>query len=756
MRKLAWFAAPFCGGVFLAQLLLPKLLWHWAALASLLLFGGALFLRTGWKRQARLALAGLTIAFAWCAAYRLAFYAPAEAMAGTEGTYTAVVLDYPVENAFGVRLPVSLETGGAPVTALLYLNREAENLEPGDRLTGSGRFYSAAQVRGRDVTWYTAKGIFLRIYGAEDWTAEPGAASGPEVWYARLARRLEAVVEQVMDPEQAGFVSALLTGNRAGLTDEFTTSLSRTGLSHVVAVSGMHMTFLVGLLTLPTRSRRRLSLWCIPALILFAGAAGFTPSITRAVIMQIIVLLAPALNRENDPPTTLSLALLLLLAWNPYAAASIGLQLSFASVAGIFVVSRQVHDRLAQAVCRRTGRERPGSLAELLISSFSTTLGAMAFTIPLTAHYFETVSIIAPLANLLVLWAVSILFGLGMLMALLGCFWLPLAQLLAVPASALAVYVEEMAGWLSSLTFAAFSTRSAHLSAWVLTLFAAVLALCASRLLRRFWAAPAAVLALGFCMALFFARQEACAGVFSVTALDVGQGQCVLAYTREGAAVIDCGGSSLDDPGDLLADRLLDLGRSRLDLLVLTHFHADHANGVEALFRRISVSRLALPDVDEESEARKTILEAAEAQGTEILWITEDRTEEAGGMTLRLYAPLGAGAGNEEGLSVLCSVGENDLLVTGDMTEEIERRLVKYGALPQVEVLLAGHHGSKYATGEALLEAVRPEVVFISVGYNSYGHPTQEVLDRASAAGADIYRTDLQGDLTIQFSSPFS
>lgn len=756
MRKLAWFAAPFCCGVFLAQLLLPEALWPWVSLCALLLFGGSLFLRTGWKRQARLALAGLTIAFAWCAVYRLAFYAPAEAMVGTEGPYTATVLDYPTESAFGVRLPVSLEMDRTPVTALLYLNQEAEALEPGDRVTGLGKFYSAVQVRGKDVTWYTAKGIFLRIYGAEDWSVEPNAVTGPDVWYARLARRLETVVGQVMDPEQAGFVTALLTGNRAGLTDEFTTSLSRTGLSHVVAVSGMHMTFLVGLLTLPTGRRRRLSLWCVPVLILFAGAAGFTPSITRAVIMQIVILLAPALNREDDPPTTLSFALLLLLAWNPCAAASIGLQLSFASVAGIFVVSRRTHDWLAQRVCRRTGKERPGTGWELLISSFSTTLGAMAFTTPLVAHYFETVSIIAPLANLLILWAVSILFGLGMFMALLGCLWLPLAQLLAVPASALAVYVEEMANWLSRLSFAAFSTRSAHLSAWVLALFVAVLALCVSRLVRRYWAVPAAALALGFCMALFFARQEAYAGVFNVTALDVGQGQCVLAYTKEGAAAIDCGGSSLDDPGELLADRLLDLGKGELDLLVLTHFHTDHANGVEALFRRISVRRLALPDVDEESGLRETVLKAAAEQGTEILWIRDDETVEAGGMTLRLYAPLGAGERNEEGLSVLCSVGENDLLVTGDMTEEIERRLVKYGDLPQVEVLMAGHHGSKYATGEALLEAVRPENVFISVGYNSYGHPTEEVLDRASAAGADIYRTDLQGDITIQFASYFS
>lgn len=751
MRKLAWLTGPFCAGVFLAQYLLPESVWLWAALWALLLFGGAWLLRTGWRKQARLALAGLALAFGWCALFHAAVYAPAEAQVGTEGGYTAVVLDYPVDTGYGVRLPVRLEGEGRPVTALLYLDWEAADLEPGDRVSGEGSFHSASWSRGEEVTWYTAKGIFLRVYGEAEWTAERGAVRTLDTLYARLARRLENVVSGVLEPEQAGFVSALLTGNRAELTDEFTTSLSRTGLSHVVAVSGMHMTFLVGLLTLPTRNRRRLSLWCIPALILFAGAAGFTPSITRAVVMQIILLLAPALGRENDPPTTLSVALFVILAANPYSAHSMGLQLSFTSVAGIFLISQPLYQWAEETIGRRTGKKRLSGLWAAVVTSGATTLGAMTFTTPLVAYYFETVSIVAPLANLLVLWAVSILFGLGMLMAAMGCLWLPAAQLLAVPVSALAVYVKEMTGWLSSLPFAAFSAKSIHLRAWVLCLFLVILLLRAGKRLRRYWAVPVTLLAAGFCMALAFARMEINAGDFNITVLDVGQGQCIVAHTAEGTVAIDCGGSSLDDPGELLADHLLDLGQKELDLLVLTHFHSDHANGVEALFRRLPVRALALPDVDEANPIRTAILATAEEQGTELIWITDDETVEVGGMTLRLYAPLGAGERNEEGLSILCSVGENDLLVTGDMTTDIEKRLVKYGALPQVEVLIAGHHGSKYATGELLLEAVRPERAVISVGYNTYGHPTEEVLSRLEAVGAEVYRTDLQGDVTIQF-----
>lgn len=154
---------------------------------------------------------------------------------------------------------------------------------------------------------------------------------------------------------------------------------------------------------------------------------------------------------------------------------------------------------------------------------------------------------------------------------------------------------------------------------------------------------------------------------------------------------------------------------------------------------------------DEEGAAwRERVLALAGEQGTRVRWVEADETLTWPSLTLRLYAPLGAGEQNEEGLSVLATCGTSDLLITGDMTEEIERRLVRYGDLPDVEVLVAGHHGSPYATSQLLLDAARPEAAVISVGWNSYGHPAAEVLDRLEAMGIQIWRTDLDGTVSIQ------
>ena len=121
------------------------------------------------------------------------------------------------------------------------------------------------------------------------------------------------------------------------------------------------------------------------------------------------------------------------------------------------------------------------------------------------------------------------------------------------------------------------------------------------------------------------------------------------------------------------------------------------------------------------------------------------------GESLRLFAPLGAGETNEEGLSVLATSGDFDVLITGDMGGDVEQLLLEHTELPHVELLVVGHHGSKYSTSPELLTAIQPETAVISVGAdNRYGHPTSETLERLSAAGTELYRTDLQGTVLIR------
>ena len=212
-------------------------------------------------------------------------------------------------------------------------------------------------------------------------------------------------------------------------------------------------------------------------------------------------------------------------------------------------------------------------------------------------------------------------------------------------------------------------------------------------------------------------------------------------------SVIDCGGQE-DASGETAARFLLARGVTQVDRLILTHFDADHCNGVRQLLRRVRVKTLYVPDVSPENNLRTKILFAAAQAGAEIRFVTNDLTLPDG---MRMFAPTGSAEESNTGLCVLAAGEKYDILVTGDLSEQAEYRLLSTYALPRAAVLVAGHHGAATSTSEALLRAIRPEAVLISVGAdNRFGHPADETLRRIEKAGAAVFRTDLSGTITIR------
>lgn len=384
-------------------------------------------------------------------------------------------------------------------------------------------------------------------------------------------------------------------------------------------------------------------------------------------------------------------------------------------------------------------------------STCGATVGASLLTTPLVALYFDAVPLISPLSNLLTLWAVGLLFGAGLCLGTLGLLLPRLAALGAVPAALLARYLDGVIQWLAGFPFSSVTMGPVYYRAWIVLVY--LLALSAFLLPgRKRWTVSVCCGISALCLAMVLSSWSFWRGPGAVTALDVGQGESILVRSGGFLTLVDCGGSGYENAGDTVAGYLGDFGVRRLDLLVVTHFHNDHANGVARLLERMEVGLLALPDVDQESPIRQELLSAAERTGTEVRFIRSDTALELDvERTVRLFAPLGAGETNEEGLSVLASQGDFDALITGDMGADVERALLARTELPRVEVLAVGHHGSQYSTGQELLERIRPEIALISVGkHNSYGHPDPGTVERLLAAGTEVYRTDLHGTVTVR------
>ena len=762
MRILAIFAFSCSGAIFLANYLLSELYWLLGAGVMALLAAAAVLLLRGQPKVrlfSALLCAGMSVGLLWTTVYTAVCFQPARDLDDQTVRMTATVTDWPKKTDYGWSVLVRAETESfVRLNTLLYVDEQGKDLRPGDEIStvvhytlGDRTFF------GVEITYYTAKGIFLRgeAYGKLE-------IQRPEhipVWYwpAVYSKVLKSGIDAAFPDDVAPLIRALVTGNRDHLTDEFTTSLERTGLSHTVAVSGMHLAFLSGMISMVLgKGKRSTAVISILWVLLFCGVAGNTPSVTRAAVMILMLQIAPLLGRERDGPTALAFALMLLLLWNPFSAAHIGLQLSFGAVAGIFLVSDRIQDWMLETLHIKK-RPKKWLLRQVIkiprffVATLCATLGASVLTVPLTALHFQTFSLISPLSNLLTLWAVAILFLAGLVLGTAGIFVQNIIPVLVTPFTWIARYLQLVVDRLAEIPLAAIPVDSFYYQMWVLffCLLVGVLLSVKGRV-RPLIPLGAAVLTL--MASVYFNTTTFQSGELTAAVLDVGQGQSVLLRAGNYLTLVDCGGDGPDNAGDVAADYVQATGRGTLDLLVVSHYHSDHANGIPQLLRRLKVSAIALPDVEEGDGLRQEILDLAEEQGIEVWFIREDTSIYLGeNQEFTIYAPLGQGMDtNELGLSVLATAGDFNVLLTGDMGGKVEQMLLSHTWLPDIEMLVVGHHGSRYSTTEELLAVVRPNVAVISVGKeNRYGHPAQGTLERLDAFGAEIYRTDLQGTVTI-------
>ena len=746
MRRLAAFTASFALGIYLAQYLLPAE--HLFPLAAGCFAAAclALLLPGLWRKRALLIGTGLALALGWNWLYGYAVRDPLVGLSGRSGTASMALLEYAVPTDYGAKVTVKLE--GYPLGKVVYYGGEdLLDLRPGQTVTAQVKFQDAARLREDTITNFTSQGVFLLAYQrGEDAVYGEGSAGSPRWWPARAARAMQDHVAELFDGDEAAFLSAILTGDTSGLSEEARSDLSEAGLSHILAVSGMHCGFLMTLILLVTgRHRRRLlAALALPILVFYTILTGASPSVVRACIMVLFVLAAPLFQRDSDPPTTLSAALFLILLANPFAAASISLQLSFGAMAGLLWLTPRIQDLLL-------GEKSRGKVYRLLASSLSATVGAMVFTVPLCAVYFGSLVLVSPVSNLLCLTASSAVFMLGLLAVLASFLWLPLGAVIGFLPALLTKYILWTSGVLASLPYHAVYLTNPYLKYWLVFLYGLFAAAYFLRpRARRKYAVATVLAAMSLAVTVWLGAPHYTRSGLDAYVLDVGQGESVLLSSGGQFALVDCGSrNSWYDAGGIAADHLATMGCGTLDYLILTHYDYDHVSGVTELLARTRVGTLLLPDVADDAGMRLQVELAARDHGADIRYVRAETSLPLGRSSLTIYPPGDVKGDNEQCLAILCTYGDYDLLITGDMNMAAERQLIAEYNLPDIEALVVGHHGSKSSTSEELLEAVTPEVGIISVGDNSYGHPTEDALRRLVLADVDICRTDKQGTVHL-------
>ena len=565
----------------------------------------------------------------------------------------------------------------------------------------------------------------------------------PAVWRHKLLERINAVFPE----DVSGFAAALVLGDRTGLSYEMETAFKVSGISHVIAVSGLHVSILFGLLyTLMGRRRILSCLLGIPAMVLFAAMIGFTPSVNRACIMQSLILIAMAFDKEYDPGTALSFAALTMLVYNPLVIMSISFQLSMGCMVGIFLFSEKIRAWLTERLKISKGRSLLNRLKHWFASSVSITLSATFVTTPLVAWYFGCVSLVGVWTNLLTLWVISFIFY-GILLTLTVCAFgttlaVGAAWLVSIPIR----YVLVTAKLLASVPMAAIYTVDSLTVVWLVGVYIMLLIFLLEKKKRPILLTCCAVLTL--CFSQLFSWTIPLLDECRVTVLDVGQGQSILLQSGGKNFLVDCGSEEGEGAADIAAETLLSQGISRLDGIIVTHFDADHTCGLPGLLTRIKIDRLLLPYVDDAEGIGANLSSLTDGA---VQYVSEDVTLSFDGGKITIFGPISYEDDNENSLCILFQTENCDILITGDRGELGEKLLVYEHDLPKLEVLIVGHHGSAYSTTDALLEETQPEIAMISVGENNrYGHPSPKVLKRLEAIRCTIYRTDMHGTLTYR------
>jgi competence protein ComEC len=577
------------------------------------------------------------------------------------------------------------------------------------------------------------------------------AAPSPLAGLEHARGRLAEAAGRVLPAREAALVRAIATGDRSDLDPATTASFARSGLAHVLAVSGLHLVVVaVGVERLlralllradwiATRAdpRRLSAALLLPVTAAYALATGAGAPVLRAALAVGVAAGGALLDREAPAANVLALAALVLLAADPACALDPSVQLTFAAVGGLVAWASPLRRALPFPAPRPgTWRAR---LLEPLAAGACATLAASAATAPVLAFHFRQLPALGLLANVAGIPVGSALTAVATAAAVVAAASPAAAAPLLVAARPLATALLALSDAAAAPAWSAVPVASPGLGGAV---GCAVAAVAAGRLrgLARLAAASAAVACLALPGPLRAAAARARGGL-EVIFLSVGQGDATLLRLPDGAAVlVDGGGAPAGgaDPGARdVVPLLRDLGVRRLAAVFVSHPHPDHVLGLAAVADAFAPAPVFSNGDGGEGEPRDVLARLAPralAPG--------DRWERAGVRIDVLGGPREDLASNDASLVLRVSHGATAVLLAGDVEERGEAAALARGGL-RADVVKIPHHGSRRSSSAAFVEAVRPRLAVASVGAgNRYGFPHPEALARWRAAGAAILRTD--------------
>ncbi len=631
------------------------------------------------------------------------------------------------------------------------------------------------QFDARD--YYLAQGLFAEITALRITVPESESAPVAKLFFS-IKKRMRESITALYPENKAGVLTAMLTGDKDLLSEEVEALYRKNGISHILAISGLHISLLcmgfyeaLRKLTVPISASVAATAGLLVFYVLFTGAGT---SSLRAGIMCLVLLGSKLFRRSYDLLSSLSLAAILVTCIRPGELDSAGCLLSFGAVLGV-ALAQETEYRLS-----RIWEDKKPWWSVFLYGGM-----IQCVTLPVSLWFFYELSPYSLLLNLIVIPLVSLILGGGLCSAILG-MWVPsVAKLLVGGTSLLLEFYEWLCRVTQKLPFS--FVLLGRPKVWQLIVYYIVFLLVLWMFFRYLknckkteqpkWCGvrPAAGMLLCFAILCLPGRQST-----ELLFLDVSQGDGLLIFTEEGTVILsDCGSSDVSKVGEYrLSPVLKQKGILLIDMAVVSHLDSDHTSGIRELLENMPVyngevgyvagyegtvgmKELVLPAVFEKSEAYLELESLALKKNVAVRYLQAGKQlyQEENLLIECIYPVRAKESENDTSLVLLLQTPELLAWLMGDAGTGPEKELMEQLAAVNMEalqegkqvLLKVGHHGSQTSSGESFLAFVRPDISIISCGYrNFYGHPHDEVVKRLQETESLVFRTDLQGAIVVE------
>lgn len=626
-----------------------------------------------------------------------------------------------------------------------------DSFKYGDRIKVSGRLKMPTGQRnpgGIDYQKYLVRKNIAAVLYLRDKQKIIKLGTGnfnPIFMFAyKISDRAEHIISATVPDKPfacASFLEGILLGKRSRLPQEIINWFQDTGTIHILAVSGLHVG-LIGLIffflfhkiiCLPQRTS---SILTFLVLIIFAIITGANPPVIRATIMAGTVITAMIIERDTDIYNNLALSALIILVHNPLTLFDVGFQLSFGAVFSLIYFTPFIEPKLYFL---------HKYLAKLISGSLAVQVGIS----PILIFYFNKLSLVTILANIIVIPLSGIILALGLAMFFVGLIFIPMANLISL------INFYVIAGLLISISF------FAHLPFAYLYLptpsfpFIGSYYLCLWALSKhKKIGTPKVVIGILILTNIFLWLEviKTTSGIMKVTFLDVGQGDAIfLEFPKGGNMLIDGGPGEYFDAGEkIILPFLKSKGITNLDTVIVTHHHSDHYGGVLTLLKSCKIKRFVLDNGVEEQKfsqiiKQKAIRHEVVKRGDKIIGYPQLEIYILHPLSIKDRKPS-----NNDSVVIKIVYNKTSFLFTGDIENKVEKGLLSHKEMFSSTVLKVPHHGSKNGYWPEFVKLVNPEIGVIQVGENNpFNLPDKEVLKKYKELGTKIYRTDKDGAVMV-------